>query len=694
MDESPLFPSSYKHKALSGTNAIRILELLPGPRGTPIHVRLISASLDDNPVYEALSYEWGLPSRGTYQPKDVPNLVQITVTVKRFIFCDGESILITENLEAILQRLRYPDGQTRFLWIDGICINQDDVQERTSQVSLMTRIYGQASKALVWIGEEKADTEAAWMLIDELAYRYNQATEDANPTTSQRPRKVVIDDRVLDLVKGPYLAALTDLFTRSYFGRIWIVQEILLAKTAEVICGSHTIPWPDFWHAATVIVNLGLVVDVGKTEVRQRWIWHRLISIGELWEHRHALSGLWPSLPTPSLHALVELFLGNQVTDPRDRIYGMLGMVRPESQFGWDNPLQADYTKSIEDVYRSAFEWSLKDSQKLAMLDHCDAPATNKIYGFPTWIPDLTKGPKKCPLPRFDLLPSRSVGSLMSLFGDQFAFSINAKTLSVRGLIFDQVSFARSPTTQDGKHLVMMEQFHLFHDDQDPYPTGGSKLDALWRTFLCNYISTGDSMGEYEVAPASYRAHFTKCNSREFLNHLGLPGKLTGKEPDLYYMGDPDKFFSLHAMFPEDVRNNISILALMAKHRFIRFLYESLGGEGDGELWVAQIRGREVLCDGDEGRQFFVTRKGFMGLGPPCPPVQIDESGNALLPTGSGVRSADVVAVLAGSDKVWMLRSNGRGGYTIVGDAYVYGLTEGFCFNRGRLPRLGGLDLY
>jgi hypothetical protein len=85
-----------------------------------------------------------------------------------------------------------------------------------------------------------------------------------------------------------------------------------------------------------------------------------------------------------------------------------------------------------------------------------------------------------------------------------------------------------------------------------------------------------------------------------------------------------------------------------------------------------------------------------MGLGPPCPAPEIlsqTPAGHVSLPEGSGVKVRDVVAVLAGCDKVWILRTDGRGGNTIVGQAYVYGLPEGMCFDPEQLPRMTTLKI-
>jgi hypothetical protein len=244
----------------------------------------------------------------------------------------------------------------------------------------------------------------------------------------------------------------------------------------------------------------------------------------------------------------------------------------------------------------------------------------------------------------------------------------------------------------------MMQHFRFFSIDRDRYPTGCSKLDAFWRCLIENTIFDFDTPGKREIttpAPSSYYAHFMKFMSQAFLRNFGLPFQLTGQEPDLRDLRQDGAYFTLDEMFPEDVQNNISILALIERQPFIKLLYASLW-EGDGSLWRHQTHSRDWLNDVDVGRQFFLTRQGFMGVGPPCPaPFQAAETpvGSVSLPEGSGIRERDVVAVLAGSDKSWILRNDGKGGYTIVGQAYVYGLSEGICFDAYDLPRMETLEI-
>lgn len=116
---------------------IRLLCLQPGVGNDGIHCELIATNLSDNPVYEAISYAWG-----------TSNMLTMNLNKKR--------MWVGHNLLACLQHLRHKDS-ARIIWVDAICINQSDAIEKSSQVSIMSRIYHSASRTLLWLGESVPD---------------------------------------------------------------------------------------------------------------------------------------------------------------------------------------------------------------------------------------------------------------------------------------------------------------------------------------------------------------------------------------------------------------------------------------------------------------------------------------------------------------------------------------------------------
>jgi hypothetical protein len=278
------------------------------------------------------------------------------------------------------------------------------------------------------------------------------------------------------------------------------------------------------------------------------------------------------------------------------------------------------------------------------------------------------------------------------MFLRQFEVSFSNEVLTAKALIFDSISFRRSPCITELKLPILMQQFDVFNHDKQPYPTGCSKVEALWRTFMGNIAIAKGVRYQWYPAPPTFEEHFRNLMAREYVSALGLPPYHAGHEKYVRDLQQQSKFFSIERFFPEEWRANVSIPVLINRRPFLALLYSYLE-KGDDQLYLKQVMGRDTIGEGKEGRQFFVTEKGFMGLGPVCPPADMDENTNVSLPTGSSVEKGDVVALLGGSDKVWILRRDGKGAYTIVGDSYVYGLSDGYCFDVRSPPEMETIQI-
>lgn len=378
----------------------------------------------------------------------------------------------------------------------------------------------------------------------------------------------------------------------------------------------------------------------------------------------------------------------------------MLGMVTAQSIYTSHNPIIPDYKKSVQEIYLEACSWMIQDLQSLRVLDLCDSPSTNKLTNLPSWVPDLSKGPRKCA--RFlnrDHLPDDE-GNMLLKFDPQWSTTVDGPILTTNAFIFDTISELRFPFTSE-RHL--RDTFLLFRDlalDQIPYPTGGSRIEALWRILIGNTVSIGKSnAGEGDVrggkpqrAASSLNIHFMNFMAKGIFDELGLPAKLTGQEADLRDLKVSDAYFHLEDWFPAEVRDNVSILALMERQPLIKLLYESVA-QGDYMQYSIQYATKAWLCEGDQGRQFMYTAKGYMGVGPPCPAVTRRGDGRMIIKKNTCVEVGDAVAILGGSDKVWILRGGMDSCYRIVGQAYIYGLSEGTCFHENKLPRMEKLKI-
>jgi len=215
--------SSNKHKSRR-----KWLESCPEPNA--VNPALSSSTAGEPPTehqrfvwgdYAALSYVWGNENRGCK------------------IIVNDHEIEVTPNLAAAL--LTFRDGgefHSNFgLWVDAICINQEDLEERGKQVRKMRDIYGKAWTVIAWLGEENEQSDKAIQLIRELSKSHGESNYDLGALAPQNP---------CSLVDGSWYA-LNKLMQRRYWSRLWIIQEIVMGAFAMVIrCGGCSVNWNTF----------------------------------------------------------------------------------------------------------------------------------------------------------------------------------------------------------------------------------------------------------------------------------------------------------------------------------------------------------------------------------------------------------------------------------------------------------------
>jgi hypothetical protein len=286
---------AYKYETLPSARSIRILTLCPAEQHTDAIECTIEAIELEKASYDALSYSWAMDEDGHYS-QDYE------------IFIDSNRQWITRNLSDGLRRIRVRDKSIR-IWIDAVCINQQDNVERSVQVAMMADIYARAEKVLVWLGngtEEKED-----LLMLELFQRIKKRTEQVKPW--KEPTAIHQNCFVLPLVgeesllcsgcvayqqsksgggdldehdvhvawleewsrSNPFLGqAAVDrtkmairFFSRRYWKRRWILQELSLSDTHHWYWGQHVLDmskFPEDW--ITDLLQAFFLVEIGLQE--------------------------------------------------------------------------------------------------------------------------------------------------------------------------------------------------------------------------------------------------------------------------------------------------------------------------------------------------------------------------------------------------------------------------------------------
>jgi hypothetical protein len=250
----------YHDLDLSDTSReIRLLSLLPGGKDDDICCRISHADLNnltDSSSYEALSYCWG------------DKLKQRLITIE----AEGQSLsemIITENLFLALAHLRRASDERR-LWVDAICINQDDNLEKTEknkQITMMRDIYQNAKNTLIWIGETFDNSEDALALIP----RLNDVMDrDAAEGIERNLFELDTDRRDLPKPHEQIWYNLFEVLKRPWFYRAWIVQELAVSLHATVLCGNMALEWKSLVRAVRFLVEAGgLGLTLGMTGLQQ-----------------------------------------------------------------------------------------------------------------------------------------------------------------------------------------------------------------------------------------------------------------------------------------------------------------------------------------------------------------------------------------------------------------------------------------
>jgi hypothetical protein len=271
----------FEYRSLRSGTSFRLIRLLAGRREDDITCQIFHSVISDAPPFEALSYTWG----------DSSQLHQISST---------EGIIhVTANCGAALRDLRY-SFRDRILWIDALCINQRNIEEKNIQVPLMNRIYAAARRVVIYIGPDNRQDVSRF-----LAY-FRRSEPSAGVT-----------DRVAQ-------AAVSSFLSKTWFSRVWILQEVAVAKEALLLWGTTTLDWKYFSTTHLHTLSLLPVDHAGKTPP------------GLLFAEGDAK-------PLKDLVSLIHTARGCRATEPRDKVYALLGLLDHVQ-----HTLKPDYDKPIE----------------------------------------------------------------------------------------------------------------------------------------------------------------------------------------------------------------------------------------------------------------------------------------------------------------------------------------------------------
>ncbi|KAF1842115.1 uncharacterized protein K460DRAFT_409538 [Cucurbitaria berberidis CBS 394.84] len=485
----------YSYTPLQDVNSIRLLQLEPGYGNAPLKAHLATYRLEEHYSYDALSYVWGEPD------------------LFESIVVNDRTLHISKNLHTILLQLRLPD-EIGNLWIDAVCINQQDDIEKGQQVAIMGQIYQQANTTLCWIGQ--LSTHRLWALkflqkLADEAPQYSTLCEVGPFWTVTAYGDILQPGVDVDLVVEAALQAHVEaIYESDWFTRLWIVQELALASNPKILCGAFSLSWDEFDSATRIIMScLFEVSSPPKAMVSIKHAWYL--------SHRRAKHSLnMRTINSPQIVIDVDPqwstggvawdMRNKKCKDDRDRVYALLSLAVSGNGLKLFVPdaFVPDYTRPVEWVYREYWRRyggpkSLFYAGLSRRRDH-RKPDTNRVMDdaastwfndnyLPSWAPELRTRHTEEWKPIF----GSDYGTSTTLQYKGYHFTNAPSIIMIRGHRFDVVARGfhishRINPSQSWADFVDLRTTIIsllsLESKYEPYPSGQTWTGALGSTLM------------------------------------------------------------------------------------------------------------------------------------------------------------------------------------------------------------------
>lgn len=646
---------------------IRILVLLPdkSPSGI-VRCELEEVSLDEKPLYEAISYCWG------------------DSAMTRFIICNGSLLQVTVNLDAALRHLRRPETN-RVLWADAICINQADPSERSRQVQIMKNIYEGAKGVVVWLGEGTRNSQIALRLVDQFVEATLKSLKDSEQLTL---RKLVANGLSGSHMKNG-IAPLKDLLRRPWFHRIWVVQEVAVAGKVTIMCGHDETSWDCLVAVLTLLDDIGILTTHNSLDFEKlgfpllindaRFRYQRASNKDSLTRSplltlstRARSLGTRSSKPSPPYISSRNVFMTTKneevlnfplwfrrmlATDPRDKLFALYGLTE---KIAHPVQLAVDYEMSVAETYHQFAVHMLRATQTLDILSTTRSDS-EIAKGLPSWVPDWSE----CSSSDVAL-----IGQIASRFRAARESKYSAKFLDqqtvliIESEVIDKISevglalghrqMALDQTTSTSlsyvyEHLKatayyqeILASWERVGQQGDPgrYITGEDSRSVYKKTLTTTY-------GRSNTAIAGYDSWQRANWPMRLLAHWKLENR-----PVLVKVAAVLHFFSC------------LLQAIIASRRDTMYDRRALD-----EPIFGQRRSFERYLTMAFGRRLARTEKGYLALVP------------------ARAKVGDSIALCKGGKTPLILRPFAAS-WKLVGDSYVHGIMAGEAFNQEKCKEM------
>ena len=518
-----------------------------------LHVTLQHVSLAQAPEYTALSYVWGDPAK------------------TKPIFIDGKEMQVTENLKNfIVAAVSRESTREQLLWIDAICINQQDIQEKSQQVRRMTEIYNKASRVHVWLhtdgdaekGIAAIKTIKAWAKwLEDNDLTKNQLLHTIRDT--EETRALLLNEYERQGGIEPWLQA-EDFLNHVWWSRMWCVQESTAHRRVLFL---YSDSWFDIYDLRRAAAAFRFFYELGKVPNNLGRGFGNVDANALLWRTRHE-GGYYARLLD-----LLRSARYYDCSDPKDKIYAVVGFATDVHL----DKIPIDYTMSVTNLYIEMGHYFLEEYKNLDWLES----VPSRMEGLPSWVPDWTNSHMPSNIlvnvnllefaPTEGRLFYRAAGNHTRVCGENGALAapgfIKGLQLHLRGMFIDKIaSLSEVHGGARHKDRGALSSFKLLKNAAAMYePTGQTREEAFQRTLSGDTVilTTSDSHG--------------RAGS-------------TARHPDISkYI--PIDFTGSEASYIELVEFEAGVLANLQKNQVTPFV---------------------------QGRRFVVTNRGYIGLAPPA----------------------------------------------------------------------------
>ncbi|KAI0103551.1 heterokaryon incompatibility protein-domain-containing protein [Daldinia grandis] len=347
----------FSHRRIADHH-IRLFMLFPGEICSPLTGMIFEcSSIERGGPYRTLSYEWG-PNNAAAQ--------------HRLWTADG-FLSLHDSLNTALRRLRHETSPT-VLWVDAICINQEDEDEKARQILMLPKIFQNATRTMAFLGASTQSDGAIKTLLQITAKEACDSASGNNWPEGLPPVPLSWAARSTPQLDDPIWPCIARFSESAWFRRVWMVQEVVISPRISIVCGNWTANWNDIYRAMDLVEE-----EQGSSLGAWSSSWQPFMTLSYLRVHEAHRQRY-------TLLTLLDTFRHVDSTLRRDRYFALIGLACG----GNEEAFKPDYRKSImfeEIACRFGCDF-VNDGKGMDLLYRAGlGPNSDR---FPSWLPDLT----------------------------------------------------------------------------------------------------------------------------------------------------------------------------------------------------------------------------------------------------------------------------------------------------------------